>query len=418
MHAMKKLTLFAAVLITLTLHADSCDIAVMPAATLLLPYFEVDVTSPPTVAHTTLFTVVNTTKVPQIARVTLWTDLGYPVVNFNLFLTGYDVQAINLYDVLGSRGVIASPDGTSSTTETGSRSLANNANPNFAPTAAADCTINPGVIPAPIVNDIRNALTKGFISGCGTERVGLTHEHAIGYATIDVVKTCGLSFPNTAAYYDDLLYDNVLTGDFQSLDPKAATGNYAAGNPLVHIRAFPEGGAAGAVVSTDLPYTFYDRYTPASSRTRDRRQPLPSVFSARFVQGGAGALNTNFQIWREGAGTNAVCGDYAKNLSSSTVTEIVRFDEHENATLFGCSLIGCFFLTLPETSSTATSSSIYPVMASGDVGGWMYLNLNDVSRTRPSQNWVVVQMSAEGRYSVAFDATMMANGCSPAPIGP
>jgi len=251
-------------------------------------------------------------------------------------------------------------------------------------------------------------------------RIGLTHDHAIGYATIDVVKTCGLSFPNTAAYYDDLLYDNVLTGDFQSIDPNAATGNYAAGNPLVHIRAVPEGGAAGAVVSTDLPYTFYDRYTPASSRAMDRRQPLPSVFSARFVQGGAGALNTNFQIWREGAGTNAVCGDYTKNLSSSTVTEIVRFDEHENATLFGgCSLIGCFFLTLPETSSTATSSAIYPPAASsGDVGGWMYLNLNNFSRTRASQNWVIVQMSAEGRYSVAFDATMLANDCSPAPIGP
>ena len=33
----------------------------------------------------------------------------------------------------------------------------------------------------------------------------------------------------------------------------------AAANPMVHIRAVPEGGAAGSTAHTDLPYTFYDR---------------------------------------------------------------------------------------------------------------------------------------------------------------
>src|SRR6185369_15055075 len=106
-----------------TNNDDSCDIALLPA--------------------TTLFTIVNTSQVPQIARVTIWSDLGYPVVNFNLFLTGYDVQALNLYDVL-ARFIIAPPAGTSSTTVPGSRSLPNNANPNFAATASAECEINPG----------------------------------------------------------------------------------------------------------------------------------------------------------------------------------------------------------------------------------------------------------------------------------
>src|SRR6476469_7649401 len=101
---------------------DSCDVALLPAATLLLPYFEVDVHSPQTIARTTLFTVVNTSQYPQIARVTIWTDFGYPVMNFNLFLTGYDVQAINFYDVL-ARSVIGAPAGTSSSTPPGSRSL-------------------------------------------------------------------------------------------------------------------------------------------------------------------------------------------------------------------------------------------------------------------------------------------------------
>src|SRR5205085_5752740 len=89
-------------------------------------------------------------------------------------------------------------------------------------------------------------------------------------------------------------------------------------------------------------------------------------------------------------------------------------------------------ITLPETSARSTSDmSIYPMLSSsGDVAGWIYLNLNNgnmnvtysVARpgffppgtTRPSQNWVITSMFAEGRFSVDFDATMLGNGCSPA----
>jgi len=410
-----------------TNNDDSCDIALLPAATLLLPLFEVDFIDPQSVARTTLFTVVNTSQVPQIARVTIWSDLGFPVLNFNLFLTGYDVQSINLYDVL-ARAVIAPPGGTSSSTDEGARSLPNNANPNFALTAVADCQINPGPVPPAIMNDIRGALTSGRISTCGTNQISTTHSDAIGFVTIDVVKTCGLSFPDTAAFYNDLLYDNVLTGDYQSINPNAATGNYAGGNPLVHIRAVPEGGAPGAPTPvTDLPYTFYDRYTPRATPKMDRRQPLPSAFAARFIQGGSGGFNTDFQIWREGVtGAGATCADYQKNTGSSMlVTDVVRFDEHENPTLLpGCPPILCspFVLVLPETSVTASPSSNYPPLLGADVGGWMYLNLNNggstaYSKTRASQNWVTVSMFAEGRYSTAVDATALANGCSPAPAG-
>ena len=60
----------------------------------------------------------------------------------------------------------------------------------------------------------------------------------------------------------------------------------------------------------------------------------------------------------------------------------------------------------------------------------MYFNLNNnsvagtysVARpgffppgvTRPSQNWVIVSMFAEGRFSVDFDAAWLGNGCSSA----
>jgi hypothetical protein len=272
--------------------------------------------------------------------------------------------------------------------------------------------------------------------------VGGVLTRATGYITIDVVKTCGVAFPTDEAYYNDLLYDNVLTGDYQIISPNAATGNYAGGNPLVHIRAIPEGGPAGVMTPTNLPYTFYDRYTSRgneNARTMDRRQPLPAVFAARFIQGGTGAFNTNLQVWREGVtGSNAACTSYAANGGVlMKITDMVRFDEHENPTSnanCGIILIPCvpFAGVLPAASSTGTDSSLFPLMsgAAADPGGWLYLNLSNggsqlysakrpfnVNNTtvRPNQNWVTVSMSAEGRYQASFDAVMMANGCSVAP---
>src|SRR5216684_989422 len=68
-----------------TNNNDSCDIGPTPAATLLLPYFEVDVNQTNRgLAQTTLFTITNTSSFPQIAHVTVWTDWSYPVLDFNI----------------------------------------------------------------------------------------------------------------------------------------------------------------------------------------------------------------------------------------------------------------------------------------------------------------------------------------------
>src|SRR5690242_17687903 len=266
---------------------DSCDIAVLPAATLLLPYFEVDINAPQATARTTLFSVVNTTKNQVYARATVWTDLAYPVMSFNLSLTGYDVAGVNLYDIF-ARGTLP-------------------------PTS---CLVGPpDPIPAVTLADIRTALTTGTISSC-SGRIGFTHPNATGYITIDLVAACGTANPTDAGYFDELLYDNILTGDYETIDPNPTTGNFAGATPLVHIRAIPEGGAAGKIVKTNLPHTFYDRYTPPGSedsRAMDRRQPLPALFTARYIQGGSGSFNADFHIWREGVtGSTAACTDYAK----------------------------------------------------------------------------------------------------------
>jgi hypothetical protein len=375
-----------------TNNNDSCDISVAPAATLLLPYFEVDVSKPPAAARTTLFTIVNTSSSSQIARVTLWTDYAYPEMTFSISLTGFDTQSINLYDLLGPEGMTLPP--------------------------AAYCGREPLPVPDSIAANVRSAFTNGTNSTCGTAKIGGTHTSAIGYATIDVAKSCASDFPTNPSYYDGLSDDNVLIGDWEMVDPDAVTGNYASGSPLVHIRA---------IETTTLPYTFYDRFT-----TKDHRQPLPSVFAARFIQGTPAATTTNFLIWREGIlGSNAACTDYVRNAQYSAGfcfdddgPDLVRFDEHENPVLRPrCPKIAAVqkeLTPLPATSSAPSNTYFFPALsASGDIGGWMYMNLIDTGakingRSRASQDWVVVSMRAQGRYSVAFDAAAIVNGCTPA----
>ncbi len=466
---------------TTTNNDDSCDIGTAPAATLLLPFFDVDFKSPQGTARTTLFTITNVSNLPQIAHVVIWTDWSFPAIDFTIFLTGYDVQPINLYDIF-NRGVIAPLSGTSNTTAepanptAGSQPACGGAGlpacPAGAPTpinlattnpnivSFANCTNLPGAIPPGLLSDLQSVFTTGFsgnvaIPCATTTKIGGTHNDAIGYITVDVNGNCNTSLPNIAAYFTgNILFDNVLVGDYENIQPNPAVTNAAGGSPMVHIRAIPEGGGVGslqAFPSTNLPNTFYDRYTnqaPAAQvidRRADRRQPLPSLFAARWINGGTGSFNTNFQIWREGftVGACSTNGTTVGAIGNSLIpfTEIVRFDEHENAaTQAGGVIISPAppALGLPETSSVPTSGAVFPAApsAAGDVGGWMYLNLNaglnpaaggigfsrDNSTVaaqlalRASQNWVTVNMQAESRFSVLFDAAWLGNGCSP-PVG-
>ena len=420
---------------TTTNNDDSCDIALQPAATLLLSYFEVDFNSPRDTALQTIFTVQNVSSTPQIANVTLWTDWGYPAFNFSIFLTGYDVQPVNLYDVFaaGTLPVTSSNTTVPTNPTAGSQPVSNDANPNFLPGAAAACFGLPLSLSPPILNDLRLLFTTGLGAGCASQ-VGGLHANAIGYATIDVVATCATKNARSSDYFTTLLlFDNVLTGDYQLIVPRGAK-SYAQGGTLVHIRAIPEGGPAGTVAPTPLPYTFYDRYTRAlPARTADRRQPLPSAFVPRYIESGANGFNTQFKIWRETKTPGACSGaDAASQTKAMTIAEAVRFDEHENAAIITYPL-GLVPLPPPPTTTAAmlapSTSILFPPNPFKDAGGWMYLNLDNggsasysVSRPgfgapggawRPSQNWAIVSMFAEPTYAVELPAIALGNGCSP-----
>jgi hypothetical protein len=394
----------------------SCDIGTYPAATLLLPYFEVDYNAPATEAVNTLFTVINTSKYPAIVRVTLWTDYGFPASWFPMFLTGYAAESVSMYSIFG-RGFYPV---TTSWVPTGAMSADNKANPNFYPETW--CERTGGSMQPETLKRLRAMFTDGTRdTGCA---IGGKHAMATGYATVDVVNNCGIDSPLSPTYWKEtILFDNILTGEYERINPNETTGNYAGGNPLVHIRAVPDGGKAGSTPAASLPYTFYDRYTPRDARHIDRRQPLPSTFIARYIQGGRGDFRTRFAIWREGlVGPDSDECAYAKNAAIPAPTaSIVRFDEHENATVIPADAVAG---STAASVAIASDSPLFAPMATGDLAGWFWLTLDNgagrragspYSSPRPSQNWVVVQMYAEGRYAVDFDASSLANGCTVAP---
>ena len=376
-----------------TRNDDSCDIAVLPAATLLLPYFEVDLDDPS--GETTLVTITNVTNVDQIARVTLWTDRGYPVFTFNVYLTGYDVQALNLYDILG-HGRIAPDAGTG--TEVTDRRKFSDPNPAL---DLAGCAQLPGALTEPVVARIRSAFTTGSIDG-ECDAIGGIHDHAIGYATIDVVGNCSSNTPRDPAYWTtDLRYDNILIGDYQQV---LSAQDLAQGGSLVHIRAIPEGGTPRGRRPTDdagFPRTFYARYQSPTSPKRDARQPLPSQFAARWTEG------TSLKIWREGrAGIAASCRDYAADVNLAAA-DVVVFDEQENGTGIDRRI------ELAASTMTGVADPLFPQLANGATSGWMYLNLDRSSRDAfASQAWVVSSTRADNRYSGDVDAIALGNGCS------
>jgi hypothetical protein len=189
---------------------------------------------------------------------------------------------------------------------------------------------------------------------------------------------------------------------------------------MVHIRAIPEGGTPEDAIPTNFDRTFYARYQSTGNENADRRQPLPSMFAARYINGGAGSFETFFKIWREGDTDGlAACNNVAGNVTS--VTEFVTFDERENAAGAApatgpISPAPIDEFALPETGlyEFGGDDETFPEVTDA-LAGWVYMNLdNEAEDGVASQNWVVVSMRAEGRYSVDFDAAWLANGCTPA----
>ena len=104
--------------------------------------------------------------------------------------------------------------------------------------------------------------------------------------------------------------------------------------------------------------------------------------------------------------------------------ETVKFDTKENPSVRGtstCPVSPCppaSRVTLTETQAVdINDTTIFPADPSAtDPSGWLYLNMANPDQPygpgTATQNWVIIAMSAGGRFAVDFDAAWLSNGCT------
>jgi hypothetical protein len=409
-----------------------CTIDDVPAATLLLPYFEVNLSNPN--GLTTLFSINNASATAVLAHVVVWSDLSVPVLDFNIYLTGYDVQTINLRDIIVN-GVLprTASDGQDPNDTISPQGLFSQ-DINF-----ASCTgqLPPPPLPADFISHLQLSLTGQSSPILGNRCAGrnLGDNIARGYVTVDTVNNCTLRFPGDPGYFapggtGDATNQNVLWGDYFYVN----TGeNFAQGETLVHIEAAPGTGTSsfntyGANPETTVAgqYTFYGRYVAWTAA--DNREPLSTNFAVRYINGGAFNGGTSLLCWRDSKVNQgpftcpAVAGTRPPWFPLSQ-EGIVIFDEQENPNVPQAPPVSPPPPQTPnlicpaEAQRTRVGSSAFPVPFDF---GWLYLNLNTTvaaAGNNPpedpaaAQAWVTAVMDAAGRFSVGFDAVQLDTAC-------
>jgi hypothetical protein len=183
--------------------AEICTIDNVPAATLLLPYFEVDCSDPN--ALTTLFSVNNASAEETVAHVTVWSNKSIPVFDFDIYLTGYDVQTLNLRDVLCDGNLpVTGTDGVSNVgLFSGSSS---DPLDNFDATCGAASGVNdPPNYTNPALDAAFLAHVQAALTGAASPANGLCYaaatDNLVGYITVDDVHRCNLEFPSDLGYF-------------------------------------------------------------------------------------------------------------------------------------------------------------------------------------------------------------------------
>jgi hypothetical protein len=376
-------------------------------------YFEVALGNPQ--GQTTLFSINNASAAPTLAHVTLWTDWSVPTIDFDVYLTGFDVQSFNLRDFF-TTGLL--PQTSPTISNQGAFSL-----PNVTfPLCAGQLPI--GNLPPILIQLITEAHTgqpvqfPGFDGDCAGQNHGDLPPFSVarGYITIDQVEQCSTQFPNNGPIYFGppgiVGYNNILWGDVFYVDP---SNNFAQGETAVHIESAPE----GFFVPGD--YTFYGRYVGFTGV--DRREPLATTFGTRYLTGGAFDGGTDILCWRDTKTDPQprTCNTGPPPPMPLSQTQVVIFDEEENPEVppppppisplppnienAVCPL---------ETQRVAVGGPSLPTTFSN---GWLYLNLNTstgVPAIDPfAQAWVSTIISAEGRYSVGLDAIQFDSACNP-----
>jgi hypothetical protein len=433
-----------------------CTIDAVPAATLLLPYFEVDLNNPN--GLTTLFSINNASATAILAHVTVWTDLSMLALDFEVYLTGYDVQTINLRDIIVNGFLPQTAD------------FQDDPGDKISPKGPLSQDISfpgcRGVLPPPVLSAFFLTHLQAALTGNGDPFVGglceaqnLGDNIARGYITVDTVNACTLLSPGDNGYFAQggtgiATNQNVLWGDWTIVN---ATQNFAEGGDLVHIEAAPGSGTrAGGFGAGDGPpgsggygfnpatvtpgrYTFYGRDTgPITNtfRADDNREPLATTFATRFLNGGTFSGGTSLLVWRDSK-LNQLQDPAMAPFNCPAVSGrppwyplgeegILIFDEQEHPALPTIQPVspqppGLTLTPFPaETQRTKVNGSTLPVPFPF---GWLYLDLNTTIGVTDASNkpdvdpaadqaYVIATLEANGHFAVGIDAIRLDSACA------
>ncbi len=464
---MKRVILTLMVLSLLVLggqsFAEMCTIDAVPAATLLVPYFATDISdgdgdgAADCTGIDTIFSINNASAAPALAHVTLWTDWTWPSLDFDVFLTGYDIQSVSLCNVIGNGSLPVTADeqndGDDTISPHGSGSWLNPDWDGSFPNCAGVFPFPDPIVTGGLLDRVQNAhagygipqlggdCTGQGLNGAGSCSGGSCPAGTIarGYVTIDNVSECSTVFPNEPDYFEDgglgIANDiNQLWGEVFQIDP---VNDFAQGDNLVHIEADPNFNDQ----STPSGYTYYGRYVTNNPGGGDNREPLGTTWAARTFNFGVG---TQFTVWRDSTDDQVnnndgwdcgLCDGFGigPDWCPMNETQVVCFDEAEHAIEL-CFIFGGGVISPPDDPSDPTCFPLETQMVqygadpmdpgAGFEFGWCFLNLNHTCTTCSpggfgpngdiAQSWVGVNHSALGIFSAGHQAIELTSACSTA----
>ncbi|MDA8021258.1 MAG: hypothetical protein MPN21_27810 [Thermoanaerobaculia bacterium] len=400
------IVLFAVWLGPAAAHAEMCVLDEVPAATLLLPYFEVSLDNP---ERNAIVTVNNATPEPTLLHVTFWTDWGVPSIDFDIFLTGYDVQVFNLYEMFSVGYVPITADDQSDPGDTIS--------PAGDPSWDGDIQDCQNFFPFyvnPLING--NNLDRLRRGHTGQPGPGSAPEDACfgspspglarGYMTFDVARRCSTEFAMEPDYFVGLnpvvMAENRVFGDVTYLvtptgpeSPKAYT------LPLVHIEADPSFDAD----STASAATFYGRYAAGGA---DHREPLGATWAVPFYDD---QLITSIRAWRDSTAVADATDGYPCDTGPPVSIDhqaIQCWNDQEDVVEL-CASGDCF---ATETQSISVDTLTLPWSR-----GWCRLDLR-TNGDSPAQSWVSALHNPSGGDGPASSLPAMSLGgaCTGSPV--
>lgn len=392
-------------------YAITCTVDQRPAATLLVPFFQVGRTGVD--ALDTLVTIGNASSAPMIAHVNVYDRFSRLRLDFNIALSGFDIQALRMSDVItGSLpNTPTDTDGVPTGDVCQRQGPPGSVNaPAVYPTPGGYLRVHPATT-AQSATPLDESLATTDYSGGGTFDItsqlssnvgddgescpddGELDDLAIGYIVIDHVNYCNLSDPTDPNYYDKdaIGMENNLFGEIiftsgdglptyamstVNIEADPSFGTLQEGDPTVRVRTFYAKFWNPATESfctncgsgnqeTDLNFPGNANWDEGFG---DQREPLGLRYAARWFDNPG--ITTNFRVWRSSEFVSFP--DFCTTLEPEVALSF--FDEDEETFLSGPCPSPCVVspFNFSVEANQRNISNFRPLP--GGVAGWVSMD--------------------------------------------